>query len=206
MKNKKIILILLFFIFFSNKSQSKELNNHIIVSIDNLIITELDLNKEINFIKFVRSGEVNINSEVLKKEAIETLIDRKIKEIETNMLKIEVQEKEVENNLYRYLTELKTNNENLNFFYIEHEIEKDYLRNIVRVDMRWSKLIRQLYESRININMTEISKEVEKDKKNAEEDTQLKNKILINEQNKLLNKFSLIHLEKSKKKYLIKFL
>jgi len=206
MKNKKIILILLFFIFFSNKSQSKELNNHIIVSIDNLIITELDLNKEINFIKFVRSGEVNINSEVLKKEAIETLIDRKIKDIETNMLKIEVQEKEVENNLYRYLTELKTNNENLNFFYIEHEIEKDYLRNIVRVDMRWSKLIRQLYESRININMTEISKEVEKEKKNAEENTQLKNKILINEQNKLLNKFSLTHLEKSKKKYLIRFL
>jgi hypothetical protein len=205
MNNKKIILILLFFFFF-NKSQSKELNNHIIVSIDNLIITELDLNKEINFIKFVRSGEVNINSEVLKKEAIETLIDRKIKDIETNMLKIEVQEKEVENNLYRYLTELKTNNENLNFFYIEHEIEKDYLRNIVRVDMRWSKLIRQLYESRININMTEISKEVEKDKKNAEEDTQLKNKILINEQNKLLNKFSLTHLEKSKKKYLIRFL
>ena len=72
--------------------------------------------------------------------------------------------------------------------------------------MRWSKLIRQLYESRININMTEISKEVEKDKKNAEEDTQLKNKILINEQNKLLNKFSLTHLEKSKKKYLIRFL
>jgi len=205
MKNKKIILILLLFFFF-NKSQSKELNNHIIVSIDNLIITELDLNKEINFIKFLRSGEININSEVLKKEAIETLIDRKIKEIETNMLKIEVQEKEVENNLYLYLTELKTNNENLNFFYIEHEIEKDYFRNIVRVDMRWSKLIRQLYESRININMTEISKEVEKDKKNAEEDTQLKNKILINEQNKLLNKFSLIHLEKSKKKYLIKFL
>jgi hypothetical protein len=205
MNNKKIILILLFFFFF-NKSQSKELNNHIIVSIDNLIITELDLNKEINFIKFVRSGEININSEVLKKEAIETLIDRKIKDIETNMLKIEVQEKEVENNLYRYLTELKTNNENLNFFYIEHEIEKDYLRNIVRVDMRWSKLIRQLYESRININMTEISKEVEKDKKNAEEDTQLKNKILINEQNKLLNKFSLTHLEKSKKKYLIRFL
>jgi hypothetical protein len=205
MNNKKIILILLFFFFF-NKSQSKELNNHIIVSIDNLIITELDLNKEINFIKFLRSGEININSEVLKKEAIETLIDRKIKDIETNMLKIEVQEKEVENNLYRYLTELKTNNENLNFFYIEHEIEKDYLRNIVRVDMRWSKLIRQLYESRININMTEISKEVEKDKKNAEEDTQLKNKILINEQNKLLNKFSLTHLEKSKKKYLIRFL
>ena len=34
----------------------------------------------------------------------------------------------------------------------------------------------------------------------------LKRKLIITEQNKLLNKFSATHLEKSKKKYLIKFL
>jgi hypothetical protein len=204
MKNKTIILILIFCIFFHNKSQSKKLNNNILVSIDNLIITELDLNKEINFIKFIKNDEINLNAEVLKKEAIEILIDRKIKDIET--LKIEVQEKELENNLYNYLTELKINNENLNSFYIKNEIEKDYLKNIVRVEMKWSKLIKQLYESRININMSEISKDIEKDKRETEDDNQFKKTILINEKNKLLNKFSLTHLEKSKKKYLIKFL
>ena len=204
MKNKTIILILIFCIFFHNKSQSKTLNNNILVSIDNLIITELDLNKEINFIKFIKNDEINLNAEVLKKEAIEILIDRKIKDIET--FKIEVQEKELENNLYNYLTELKINNENLNSFYIKNEIEKDYLKNIVRVDMKWSKLIKQLYESRININMSEISKDIEKDKRETEDDNQFKKTILINEKNKLLNKFSLTHLEKSKKKYLIKFL
>ena len=206
MNNKKIILILVFCIFFLNKSQSKQLSNNIIVSIDNLIITELDINKEINFIKFIKNGEVNTNLEVLKKEAIEILIDRKIKDIETNIFKIEVQEKEVENSLYNFLTELKTNNENLNSFYVKHEIEKDYLRNIVRIDLKWSKLIRQLYQNRININMTEITKEIEKDKKSTEEGEQLERKIFTSEQNKLLNKFSITHLEKSKKKYLIKFL
>ena len=206
MNNKKIILILVFCIFFLNKSQSKQLSNNIIVSIDNLIITELDINKEINFIKFIKSGEVNTNLVVLKKDAIDILIDRKIKDIETNIFKIEIQEKEIENSLYNFLTELKMNNENLNSFYVKHEIEKDYLRNIVRIDLKWSKLIRQLYQSRININMTEITKEIEKDKKSTEEGEQLEQKIFTSEQNKLLNKFSITHLEKSKKKYLIKFL
>jgi hypothetical protein len=176
------------------------------VSIDNLIITELDLNKEINFIKFIKSSEINMNAEVLKKEAINILIDRKIKEIESSIFKIEVQEKEVENSLYNFLNELKTNNENLNSFYIKNEIEKDYLRNIVIIDLKWSKLIRQLYQSRINVNMTEINKDIKKDIKSTETDERLEQNILINEQNKLLNKFSITHLEKSKKKYLIKFL
>jgi len=206
MNNKRIFLILIFYIFCVNKSESKQLSNNIIVSIDNLIITELDINKEINFIKFIKSGEINMNEEVLKKEAINILIDRKIKDIESSFFKIEVLEKEVENSLYNFLNELKTNNENLNSFYIKHEIEKDYLRNIVRIDLKWSKLIRQLYQSRINVNMTEINKDIKKDIKNTETDERLEQNILINEQNKLLNKFSITHLEKSKKKYLIKFL
>jgi hypothetical protein len=206
MNNKRIFLILIFYIFFVNKSESKQLSNNIIVSIDNLIITELDINKEINFIKFIKSGEINMNEEVLKKEAINILIDRKIKDIESSFFKIEVLEKEVENSLYNFINELKTNNENLNSFYIKHEIEKDYLRNIVRIDLKWSKLIRQLYQSRINVNMTEINKDIKKDVKNTETDERLEQNILINEQNKLLNKFSITHLEKSKKKYLIKFL
>ena len=206
MNNKRIFLILIFYVFFVNKSESKQLSNNIIVSIDNLIITELDINKEINFIKFIKSGEINMNKEVLKKEAINILIDRKIKDIETSFFKIEVQEKEVENSLYNFLNEIKTNNENLNSFYIKHEIEKDYLRNIVRIDLKWSKLIRQLYQSRINVNMTEINNDIKKDIKSNETDERLEQNILINEQNKLLNKFSITHLEKSKKKYLIKFL
>jgi hypothetical protein len=206
MNNKKIILILVLFIFFLNKSQSKQLSNNIIVSIDNLIITELDLNKEIEFIKFIKSSEATMNVVVLKKNAIDILIDRKIKDIETNIFKIEIQEKEIESSLYNFLTELKMNNENLNSFYVKHEIEKDYLRNILIIDLKWSKLIRQLYQNRININLTEITKEIEKDKKNIEEDERLEQKLFLNEQNKLLNKFSITHLEKSKKKYLIKFL
>ena len=200
----KKIFLLIFFVLFFTSSKAKQLTNNVIVSIDNSIITELDINKEINFLKFVNKDLATGSSEQFKKEIINSLIDRKIKDIETNSFKIEVSEKEIENNLYSYLERLKINNEILNSFYNQNEIEKDYLKNIIKIDMKWSKLIRQMYESRLNVNLTEVNRELEK--KDAEDDEKLKKQLIITEQNKLLNKFSATHLEKSKKKYLIKFL
>jgi hypothetical protein len=200
----KKIFLLIFFVLFLTNSKAKQLTNNVIVSIDNSIITELDINKEINFLKFVNKDQATGSSEPFKKEIINSLIDRKIKDIETNSFKIEVSEKEIENNLYSYLERMKINNEILNSFYNQNEIEKDYLKNIVKIDMKWSKLIRQMYESRLNVNLTEVNRELEK--KDAEDDEKLKKQLIITEQNKLLNKFSATHLEKSKKKYLIKFL
>ncbi len=205
MSKKKIFLLILFFFIFTN-AYAKQLTNNVIVSIDNSIITDLDINKEINFLKFINKDQVINNPEVFKKEIINSLVDRKIKDIETNNLKIEVPEKEVENNLYNYLERMKINNEILNSFYNQNEIEKDYLKNIIKIDMKWSKLIRQMYESRLNVNLTEVNKELEKEQKNTEDEEKLKRQLIITEQNKQLNKFSVTHLEKSKKKYLIKFL
>jgi hypothetical protein len=200
----KKIYLLLFLAFFLTNSEAKQLTNNVIVSIDNSIITELDINKEINFLKFINKDLATRSSEQFKKEIINSLIDRKIKDIETNSFKVEVSEKEIENNLYSYLERIKINNEILNSFYNQNEIEKDYLKNIIKIDMKWSKLIRQMYESRLNVNLTEVNRELEK--KDAEDDENLKKQLIITEQNKLLNKFSAAHLEKSKKKYLIKFL
>jgi hypothetical protein len=202
--SKKKIFLLLFFIFFFSNSNAKQLTNNVIVSIDNSIITELDIKKEINFLKFINKDQATSISETFKREIINTLIDRKIKDIETNTFKIEVSEKEIENSIYSYLDRMKINNEILNSFYNQNEIEKDYLKNIIKIDMKWSKLIRQIYDSRLNVNLTEVNIELEKT--DAEDDEKLKKQLIITEQNKLLNKFSATHLEKSKKKYLIKFL
>ena len=204
--SKKKVFLLIIFLLFSINSEAKQLTNNVIVSIDNSIITELDINKEINFVKFINKDQVTNNTELIKKEIINSLIDRKIKDIETNYYKIEVSEKEIENNLYNYLERIKINNETLNSFYNQNEIEKDYLKNIIKIDMKWSKLIRQMYESRLNVNLTEVNRDLEKEQKNSEEDEKLKKQLIFTEQNKLLNKFSATHLEKSKKKYLIKFL
>ena len=200
----KKIFLLIFFVLFLTTSKAKQLTNNVIVSIDNSIITDLDINKEIKFLKFINKDQVTSSSDSFKKEIVNSLIDRKIKDIETNSFKIEVSEKEIENNLYSYLERMKINNETLNSFYDQNEIEKDFLKNIIKIDMKWSKLIKQMYESRLNVNLTEVNRELEK--KDAEDDEKLKKQLIMTEQNKLLNKFSASHLEKSKKKYLIKFL
>jgi len=205
MGKKKIFLLLLFLLYLGN-SHGKQLINKVIVSIDNSIITDLDINKEINYLKFINKDQDTNNLELLKKEIINILIDRKIKDIETNYLKIEVSEREIENNFYNYLEKMKISNENLKTFYNRNEIENDYLKNIIKIDMKWSKLVRQIYQSRLDINLTEVNIQLEKEQKNSEDEEELKKKLIISEQNKLLNKFSATHLEKSKKKYLIKFL
>lgn len=202
----KKIFLLIFFVCFLTNSEAKQLNNNVVVSIDNSIITDLDINKEINFLKFINKDQAANNPELLKKEIVNSLIDRKIKDIETNYFKIEVSEKEIEINLYNYLERIKISNEILNSFYNQNEIEKDYLKNIIKIDMKWSKLVRQMYESRLNVNLTEVNKELEKEQNNSVDDEKLKRQLIITEQNKLLNKYSATHLEKSKKKYLIKFL
>ena len=202
----KKIFLLIFFVCFLTYAEAKQLSNNVIVSIDNSIITDLDINKEINFLKFINKDQAANNPELLKKEIVNSLIDRKIKDIETNYFKIEVSEKEIEINLYNYLERIKISNEILNSFYNQNEIEKDYLKNIIKIDMKWSKLVRQMYESRLNVNLTEVNKELEKEQNNSVDDEKLKRQLIITEQNKLLNKYSATHLEKSKKKYLIKFL
>ena len=204
MNKKKYLFIIIFLTFFSNISRSIELSNNVIVSIDNIIITELDLYKEIKFIKFITKSENNSNIDSIKKESLNNLIDRKIKDIESNNFKIEISEKEVEIALYNYLNNQNIKIEDFIIFCKNNEIENDYLKNVVKNDIKWSKLIKNLYTNRININLTEINNDLEKNKSPDSEEQ--KNKLIFNEQNILLNKFAASHLEKSKKKYLIKFL
>ena len=204
--NKKKFLILLGLILFFYNSPSKSVTNNVIATIDNSIITELDLKKEIEFIKFINKSEIDNNSQKVRRNVIEILIDRKIKKIEIDNAKIVITEKEIENYTYNYLINYKINDEILNSFFNTHQIEKNYLKNLIIVEMGWTKLIRQIYESRININITEINEEIKKESKNSEDSEKLKNQIINLEKNKVLNKFSDTHLEKNKKKYLIKFL
>ena len=62
----KKIFLLIFFVFFLTNSEAKQLTNNVIVSIDNTIITDLDINKEINFLKFINKDLAANNQELLK--------------------------------------------------------------------------------------------------------------------------------------------
>jgi len=204
--DKKKVFIFIIFILFYFSSSSISVTNKVLVTIDNSIITELDLKKEIEFIKFINKSQIDENSEKVRKDIIESLIDKKIKKIEIDNAKIEITDKEIENYTYNYLSNNKINYEILNAFYTAKQIEKDYLKNIIIIEIGWIKLIRRMYESRININLTEINEEIKKESINTENIEKFKNQKIDLERDKVLNKFAVTHLDKSKKKYLIKFL
>jgi len=205
MKIKNYFLLIILFIL-SNNAGSNELTNNVLVSIDNTIVTELDLNKEVIFSKFITKSSSNSNTSLLRNESLYGLINRKIKIIETNNYNIDVTTKEIELSLYNYLSNQKITIEELNKFFKENEIEGDYLKNIIITDIKWSKLITGLYSNRMNINLTEINKELSKESQNSSDNEKLKTELIISEKNILFNKFSSSHLEKVKKKYLIKLL
>jgi hypothetical protein len=201
--NKKIfILITIFTLSIFQFSNANQLTNKPIAQINNLIITELDLKKEIIFINFFSKKELKkIDNEILKKEALNNLIERMIKNIEVINLKAEINEKEAEYILYNYLKERKIDKNLLNNFLKENEIENDYLIKVIKTDASWSKIIQQIYSNRINVNMSEINKNFNLNNKSSETEQ------MINvERNILLNKFGATHLEIIKKKYLIKIL
>ena len=161
----------IFFLFYLiilnifNLSVAKEISNKPIILIDNYIITELDLKKEIEFIIFISKSSNSTNFQQAKVSSIDSLLERKIKDIETNNLKIEILDKEIDISLYNYLKNQRITEEDLNIFYQSNEIEKNYLKNIIHIDLKWEKLIRQTYSNRININLTEIEKDLENDPK-----------------------------------------
>ena len=204
--NKKKIFIFIGLILFFYNSPSKSVTNNVIATIDNSIITELDLKKEIEFIKFINKSEIKDNSEKIRQNIIESLIDRTIKKIEIDNAKIEITEKEIENYTYNYLVNYKINDEILETFYKAQQIENNYLKNLIIIEIGWEKLTRKIYANRVNINLSEINEEIKKISKNSEDGEKIKNQIINLETNKVLNKYATSHLEKSKKKYLIKFL
>jgi hypothetical protein len=205
MKIKKYFSLIIFFILINN-SEARDFTNNVLAAIDNVIITEVDLNKEINFVKFITKSNNHTNIDYLRSESLRNLIDRKIKIIETSNFNIDVPPKEIEINLYNYLNNQKITSEELNIFFKNYEIEDDYLKNIIITDIKWSKLIMNLYINRININLTEINKDLSKESQSSVDNEKLKTELVTSERNMLLNKFSSSHLEKSKKKYLIKIL
>ena len=181
---------------------AKAISNKPIVQINNLIITELDLSKEIAFIKFISNNQ-SIKEENLKNESLNYLINRTIKEIEITNLKAKISEKETDFLFQTFLDNKKITNESLNAFYKHNEIEENYLKKVIQIDASWSKIIRNLYYNRINVNITEIENE---NKKNINNKDFSKESLINSEKDILLNRYSDVHLKKIKKKFLIKFL
>ena len=199
MKLKKFLIFFTFYFLLTHPLKSEQYK--IIVSINDKIITNLDLKNEIEILKILNNNP-NLKYSQIYNLALNGLIDSKIKQIETDKNKVNIENEIVEKYFEIFLKNSQYKRENISEFRINIIKEK------IKIDLAWNKLISNLYTWKVNINMNEIESKIDnilKEEKNQNNAKEIKSQLINEETNKKLNVFSRYHFLKVKKEMMIKY-
>jgi len=199
MKLKKFLIFFTFYFLLTHPLKSEQYK--IIVSINDKIITNLDLKNEIEILKILNNNP-NLKYSQIYNLALNGLIDSKIKQIETDKNKVNIENEIVEKYFEIFLKNSQYKRENISEFRINIIKEK------IKIDLAWNKLISNLYTWKVNINMNEIESRIDnilKKEKNQNNAKEIKSQLINEETNKKLNVFSRYHFLKVKKEMMIKY-
>ena len=144
-------------VFFTEKSLSAT-SNKILVKVGNKIITNYELKNKILTTLVLSKQNINqININKIKKQSIDSLIQKKIKQIELDKYKYEVNQSRVDN----YLKSISSNNilEFKNIFQ-NNNISFDLFLEEIQIQFKWQQLILNIYSPKIEIDQANIDKEI----------------------------------------------
>lgn len=188
---KKIIII----IFFFTKLVYAETTIIKIASVNEKLITNIDLQEEIIINKILYGKNIQ-NIESL---SLNNLIDQIIKEIEIKQNNIIIEKKIIDDEYQKFIISKKINNEVTNKM-------KDQIYQKIKTEIEWNNLITKLYGWRTNINLSEINEILSSNKDTENNIASLnKEKLIEIEKIKKFKVYSLNHLDEKKKMALIKF-
>jgi len=195
MKTKIWLLFFIILFFFNKELLSNEYK--IIATIDNRIITEIDIINEIELLKIIN----NKNLPNIKSIALNNLITEEIKKKEINKSKITVDNKIINNYFISFIEKLKKNNLEIK------KIHKSMIIEKIKIDLSWNKLISKEYAWKVNVNINEINEKVRAMYGEISEENfnKYKEDMINKEQNKKLQVYSKYHLNKIKQSTLIKY-
>ena len=190
---KKILIIFLCLVNFLSIAISIEIKT--IVSINNKIITNVDLDDEITILKILNPNQISQEKNI-QNIALNNLINENLKklEIKKNKIETENEKKKILTQYNELLKKIKKNDLKLT-----KKIE-DTIYSKIELEYQWGKFISNKYSWQININMQEVKNKID-DKKTISEIES----IINFEKDKKLNLYSISHLENLKKNSLIKY-
>tara|TARA_E500000178_G_scaffold282659_1_gene283317 strand:- start:375 stop:1304 length:930 start_codon:yes stop_codon:yes gene_type:complete len=152
-----IILIIASFFIFIDKSFSK-INNIITLKIGNKIITNYEVKNKILTSLVLSNRQINqrnINS--LKSQSIDSLIQKKVKEIELDKYQFKVDDKRIND----YLNSISDGNiENLKKKFKDNNISFSLFLEEIEIQFKWQKFILNKYANQVKINENIIDKEI----------------------------------------------
>tara|TARA_B100000242_G_scaffold260631_1_gene206061 strand:- start:299 stop:1222 length:924 start_codon:yes stop_codon:yes gene_type:complete len=193
------ILIKIFLLYcLSYQNSFASIKNNILVKIENEIITNFEIKNKILGTLILNNQEINQkNINLLKKQSLESLILLKLKKIELSKYDIKNNNSEVENYINK-LSSNKTSEVKLKFE--KNGLDFNLFFKEVETQLKWQKLIYQIYSEKIKFDKSLIEKELNQLVKNKKEIVQFRiSEIEIfidnkeNENEKILNIKELIN-------------
>lgn len=158
MKKIKLIFFynLLLILFFKNILAKVETN--IVIKIENEIITNYEIKNKILTTLFLSNEEINQkNINQLKKQAVNFLIQHKLRIIELNKYNI----KNDETRVNTYLNSVSSNNIiGLKEKFKKNNINFELYKDEIITEFKWQKLIYSIYSNKITIDENNIDKEL----------------------------------------------
>lgn len=182
----------LFFIFL-NKSYAN-LENSIIVKIDNQIITNFEIKNKILTTLVLSNREINQeNINNLKSQALEALIQLKLKTNELSKYDIEISNIQLEQYLYSsFSTDINSLKKKLN----NNGLDFDLFIEELKVGLKWQQFIFSKYSNKINIDSSQVENELQnliKIEENLKEYNLSEIEFVVDENENLKNKIEYIN-------------
>lgn len=156
----KIFLTFFFIFFIYQVNILKAVSNKIIIKIENEIITNYEVKNKIISSLIIGNQEINqSNINKFKKEAVESLIQYKLKKIELENTNIKHNDKKVS----EYLGSISSNNiESLKRKFIENNASFELFLDEIKTEFKWRQFIFNIYSKRINVDKEIIQKDLNK--------------------------------------------
>ena len=172
MKIKKIILIVLISIVCIEKANT-EINDSLFMTIGNKAIAQSDIVNEIKILLILNNESYNQEKrDKLQKLSVQSIIKRKVKEIEIERNNFfEFNKKDLNDELIRLANNLNVDVDTLKNICESNELDFAIIEKNIIIELAWNSLIFQLYKNNLTINSDEINEKLKlhKNKKKIEE-------------------------------------
>ncbi len=157
----KFLLVLIISIFFTFNYVYSSINNKIIVKVGNEIITSYELENEIKTILFLSKKQINQeNINKVKKKAISSLINKKLKKEEIKKYGILVNEDNISSYINNFSSKLNMNIEDFIRAMDRGNINYDLYKESIKIDLSWQSLIYELNKKNLSIDEGQIIQEL----------------------------------------------
>ncbi len=158
MKISLLLFIFYVFFYFAEPSLYSKAENKIILKVENEIITNYEVKNKILTTLILSNQEINqINIDKLKKQALEFLIQNKLRKIELAKHAFKKDDAEI----YSYLQSISKNNvENLKEKFIENNISYELFLEEIEIQLKWQKLVFKIFSNKIQIDENSIDEEI----------------------------------------------